>query len=387
MSKTLQWGLIGGGEGSQIGGSHRIAARLDGHFKLVAGALDVDANRARKFAVDLGIDRDRAYGDWREMLEGEKGRADRLDLVTVATPNSTHFEITKAFLSAGFDVFCEKPLTTTVEEAEIIVRTARDAGRICAVNYCYSGYPLVRHARALVARGDLGRIRVVVAEFAHGHHANAADADNPRVRWRYDPKLAGVSSVLADCGIHALHMACFITGQQVESLTADFASTIASRQLEDDALVAFRMSGGGVGRLWTSAIAAGRMHGLTIQVFGEKAGLRWEQERPNQLYYTPVGGSTTTIERGGSGLTPEENQASRIAVGHAEGFLGAFANLYADIAEVLRARRENRTPNPLSLSYPTAEDGLRSVAAVHAAASSAKSLGPGVNAIPSLLKK
>ena len=191
MTKTLKWGLIGGGEGSQIGGSHRIAARMDDAFQLVAGALDVDAARARDFAMRLGIAKDRAYGDWREMLEGEKARADRLDLVTVATPNSTHFEITKAFLSAGFDVLCEKPLTTTIEEAEVIVRTARETGKICAVNYCYSGYPLVRHARALVARGDLGRVRVVVAEFAHGHHADAADADNPRVRWRYDPKLAG----------------------------------------------------------------------------------------------------------------------------------------------------------------------------------------------------
>jgi predicted dehydrogenase len=272
-------------------------------------------------------------------------------------------------------VLCEKPLTTTVEEAQIIVRTARDAGRICAVNYCYSGYPLVRHARALVARGDLGRVRVVVAESAHGHYANAADADNPRVRWRYDPKLAGVSSVLADCGIHALHMACFVTGEHVESLTADFASTIASRQREDDALVAFRMSGGVVGRLWTSAIAAGRMHGLTLQVFGEKAGLRWEQERPNQLSFTPVGGRTTTLERGAAGLSPEEQLGSRIAIGHPEGFLEAFANIYADLAEVLRARREKRAPNPLSLSFPTAEQGLESVAAVHAAAESAKSRG------------
>jgi predicted dehydrogenase len=387
MITTFNWGLIGGGEGSQIGSAHRIAAHLDNYFHLAAGALDVEPVRARDFALSLGIAKDRAYGNWQEMLDGEKSRADRLDLVTVATPNSTHFEITKAFLLAGFDVLCEKPLTTTVEEAEILVRTARDAGRICAVNYGYSGYPLVRHARALVARGDLGKVRVVMAEFAHGHHANAAEADNPRVRWRYDPKLAGVSSVLADCGIHALHMACFITGQQVESLAADFASTIPTRQLEDDALVAFRMSGGAVGRLWTSAIAAGRMHGLTMQIFGEKAGLRWEQERPNQLYWTPVGGSTTILERGSDGLSPEEKRASRVAVAHAEGFLEAFGNIYADLAEVLRARREQRAANPLALSYPTAEDGLRSVAAVHAAASSAKAQGAWFNLGPTLQKK
>ena len=378
----MNWGLIGGGEGSQIGATHRIAAGLDGAFQLAAGALDINATRAREYAVRLGIEKDRAYGDWREMLDGEQSRPDRVALVTVATPNSTHFEITRAFLRAGFDVLCEKPLTTTLEEAEEIVRTARENGRICAVNYGYSGYALVRHARAMVARGDLGKIRVVVAEFAHGHHANAADADNPRVRWRYDPKLAGISSIVADCGIHALHMATFITGQEIQSLSADFASTIPGRELEDDALVAFRMSGGVVGRLWTSAIAIGRMHGLNIQVFGEKGGLRWAQEQPNQLYWTPVGGSTAIIERGVGGISPEADRASRVTVGHAEGFFGAFGNIYADLAEQVRANREQRMPNPLALSCPTAEDGSRSIAAVQAAVASAKAHGAWVNCVP-----
>jgi predicted dehydrogenase len=376
---TMNWGLIGGGEGSQIGATHRIAAGLDGEFQLAAGALDIDATRAREYALRLGIAKDRAYGDWREMLEAERSRPDRVVLVTVATPNSSHFEITRAFLQAGFHVLCEKPLTTTLEEAEEIVRTARSNGRICAVNYGYSGYALVRHARAMVARGDLGKIRVVVAEFAHGHHANAADADNPRVRWRYDPKLAGISSIVADCGIHALHLATYITGQQVQSLSADFASTIPGRGLEDDALIAFRMSGGAVGRLWTSAIAVGRMHGLSIQVFGEKGGLRWAQEQPNQLYWTPVGGSISIIDRGVAGISREADRASRVTVGHAEGFFGAFGNIYADLAEQLHAISEERTPNPLALSCPTAEDGSRSIAAVQAAVASAKARGAWVD--------
>jgi predicted dehydrogenase len=377
----MNWGLIGGGEGSQIGATHRIAAGLDGAFELAAGALDVDAKRAREYAIRLGITRDRAYGDWREMLEGETSRPDRVALVTVATPNSSHFEITRAFLRAGFDVLCEKPLTTTVEQAEEIVHTAREHGRICAVNYGYSGYALVRHARAMVARGDLGRLRVVVAEFAHGHHADAADADNPRVRWRYDPKLAGISSIVADCGIHALHMASFICGQQIVSLAADFVSTIQGRELEDDALIAFRMTGGAVGRLWTSAIAVGHMHGLNIQVFGEKGGLRWQQEQPNQLYWTPVGRSTSIIERGVAGLSAEADRASRVTGGHAEGFFGAFGNIYADLAERLRANKEGRQPDPLALSCPSAEDGLRGVAEVYAAAASAKAGGAWINTI------
>jgi predicted dehydrogenase len=380
---TMNWGLIGGGEGSQIGATHRIAAGLDGAFRLAAGALDVDPVRAREYAVRLGIPADRAYGEWREMLAGEKSRHDRVDLVTVATPNSTHFEITKSFLEAGFDVLCEKPLTTTLEDAREIVRIARKLGRICAVNYGYSGYALARHARAMVARGELGRIRLVVAEFAHGHHANAADADNPRIRWRYDPKLAGISSIVADCGIHALHLASFITGQEVKSVSADFASTVAGRELEDDALVAFRLSNGTVGRLWTSAVAVGRMHGLAIQIFGEKAGLRWQQEQPNQLYFTPVGGGTSIIERGVAGLSPEADRASRVTVGHAEGFFGAFGNIYADLAEHKRARMEGRAPSPLAGSFPTAEQGFQSIAAVHAAVASAKARGAWVD-VPSL---
>jgi predicted dehydrogenase len=299
--------------------------------------------------------------------------------VTVATPNSSHFEITRAFLLAGFDVLCEKPLTTTVREAEEIVRIARENGRICAVNYGYSGYALVRHARAMVARGDLGRIRVVVAEFAHGHHANAADADNPRIRWRYDPKLAGISSIVADCGIHALHMACFITGQQIESLSADFASTVPGRELEDDALVAFRMSGGAVGRLWTSAVAVGRMHGLASRSSARKAACAGIRNSRISCTGRPSAAATSIIERGVAGLSPEADRASRVTVGHAEGFFGAFGNIYADLAERLRAKQEGRNPDPLALSCPSAEDGLRSVAQVQAAVTSAKAQGAWVD--------
>jgi predicted dehydrogenase len=371
----LQWGLIGGGESSQIGAAHQIAAHMNNAFELTAAALDIDPARAREYAMRLGVPRERAYGDWREMCEVERKRTDRVDLVTIATPNSSHFEITRAFLEAGFDVLCEKPMTTTVAEAEEIVQAARHHQRICAVNFGYSGYPLVRHARAMVARGDLGRIRVVMVEFAHGHHANAAEADNPRVRWRYDPAMVGVSSVLADCGIHALHLACFITGQQVESLAADFASTVRARQLEDDALLAFRMSHGAVGRLWTSAVAIGRAHGLTVQVYGELGGLRWQQEHPNQLYWTPLGAPTSIIERGAAGLSLEADRATHVSVGHAEGFLGAFGNIYADLAEVLQARKVGRPANPLALSIPSAEDGLLSIAAVQAAADSARAGG------------
>ncbi|MBU4530501.1 MAG: Gfo/Idh/MocA family oxidoreductase [Hoeflea sp.] len=386
----LKWGMIGGGEGSQIGPAHRLGAGLDGEFEFAAGALDHRPDAGRDYGQRLGLSADRAYGDWREMLAGERARPDRVDLVTVATPNATHYEITKAFLEAGFHVLCEKPMTMTVAEGEDIVRTARATGKICAVNYGYTGYSLVRHMKAMVARGDLGAIRLVKAEFAHGHHADAADADNPRVRWRYDPAQAGVSAQFADCGIHALHMASFVTGQEVEKLSADTVSCIPSRVLEDDAMVNFRMAKGeepgAVGRLWTSSIAIGRQHGLTLQVFGEKGGLRWAQEQPNQLYYMPLGGRLQVIERGEANLSPEADRTSRVTIGHAEGMPLAFANIYKDLAEAIRAEKDGRTMDPAANLYPRAEDGLRSMAAVFAVAESGKADGIWVDARPPLFR-
>ncbi len=382
----LKWGLIGGGEGSQIGPAHRLGARVDGLFDFVAGALDHRPDHGRAFGQSLGLASGRSYGDWREMLAAERARPDRINLVTVATPNATHFEIARAFLEAGFDVLCEKPMTMTVDEGEEIVRLARDRGRICAVNYGYTGYALVRHMRAMVARGDLGRIRMVVAEFAHGHHADAANADNPRVRWRYDPAQAGISAQFADCGIHALHMASFVLNQQVTRLSADIVSCIPSRALEDDAQVNLRFDGGTVGRLWTSSIAIGRQHGLTLQVFGETGGLRWAQEQPNQLYWMPLGQRLQVIERGEGGLSPEADRASRVTVGHAEGMPLAFANIYRDLAEAITARREGRAPDPAAMLFPQAEDGLRSMAAVFAVADSGRHDGRWVDARPPMFR-
>lgn len=382
----LQWGMIGGGEGSQIGPAHRLGAGLDGAFEFKAGALDHNPDAGREYAQRLGVTKDRAYGNWQEMLKGEKGRDNPVDLVTVATPNATHFEITKAFLEGGFNVLCEKPMTMTVEEGEEIVKISRASGKICAVNYGYSGYSLVRHMKAMVARGDLGKIRLVVTEFAHGHHADAADADNPRVRWRYDPKQAGASAQFADCGIHAMHLASFITGQEVKKLSADFASCLESRELEDDAMVNFRMDDGTVGRLWTSSVAVGRQHGLGIQVFGEKGGLRWTQEHPNQLYWMPLGERLQVIERGEGNLSPEADRTSRVTVGHAEGMPLAFANIYSDLAEAINAQKEGRSIDPAANLYPRAEDGLRSMAAVHSCVDSASKDGKWVDARPPMFK-
>jgi predicted dehydrogenase len=381
----LQWGMIGGGEGSQIGPAHRLGAGLDGLYNFAAGALDHRPEVGIEYGQRLGLG-DRAYGSWQDMLKGEKKRDDRIDLVTVATPNATHFEITKAFLEGGFHVLCEKPMTMTVEEGEEIVKVAKATGQICAVNYGYSGYSLVRHMKAMVARGDIGKVRVVNAEFAHGHHADAADADNPRVRWRYDPAQAGVSAQFADCGIHAMHMASFVTGQEVTKLSADIVSCLEVRTLEDDAMVNFRMDGGAVGRLWTSSIAIGRQHGLGIQVFGETGGLRWSQEHPNQLYYMPLNGRLQVIERGEANLSPEADRTSRVTIGHAEGMPLAFANIYTDLAEAIDARKTGREMDAAANLFPKAEDGLRSMSAVVAVAQSGKADGQWVDARPPSLR-
>jgi len=240
--------------------------------------------------------------------------------------------------------------------------------------------------RAMVARGDLGGVRLVKAEFSHGHHADAADADNPRVRWRYDPAQAGVSAQFADCGIHALHMASFVTGQQVTRLSADTVSCISSRELEDDAMVNFRMDGGAVGRLWTSSIAIGRQHGLTLQVFGEKGGLRWSQEQPNQLFWMPLNQRLQIIERGEADLSPEADRTTRVTIGHAEGMPLAFANIYKDLAEAILAQKEAREMDLAADLYPRATDGLRSMAAVAAVAESGAAEGRWVDARPPMYR-
>ena len=374
----LKWGMIGGGEGSQIGPAHRLGALADGLFEFSAAALDHRPDVGRTYAKSLGISEDRAYGDWKEMLTREKNREDRIDLVTVATPNSTHFEITKSFLEAGFNVLCEKPMTMTVDEGEEIVKIASKSGKLCTVNYCYSAYPMVRQARDMVQNGELGKIRLIVTNFSHGHHGDAEDANNPRVRWRYDPQMAGVSGQFADCGIHALHMASFIGNDEVESVSADFASTIKGRELEDDAMVNFRMSSGIVGRLWTSSVAIGRQHGFDIQVFGEKAGLKWKSEHPNQLIYSKVGNRTEIIEKGENNLCEDALRLSRVAIAHPEGFPLAVANIYVDIAATLKGDKR--------ANLPTASDGLRSMAAVYSATESAKNNGKWTDARPPMFR-
>jgi predicted dehydrogenase len=366
--------MVGGGLGSQVGVAHRVAACMDGLFEFSAGAVDIDPAKGHADGIDLGLPTKRAYGTWREMLDAETQRSGRLDLVTVATPNATHFEIVRAFVEAGFNVLCEKPFTLEVAEAEELVRLAQEKKSVCGVNFGFSGYPMVRQARAMANAGELGKVRVVVMEFAHGFHARADDADNPRIRWRYDPKQAGQSAVLADAGIHALHLGGYIIGQSVAEVTADFASCVQGRLLEDDAALQIRFSDGAIGRLWTSAIAVGQMHGLTIRIFGEKGGLRWRQEDPNQIIWSPLGEPSRTLERGARGLHLIATRGSRIPVGHPEGMLEAFANIYSDLHAAIAAARAGGRTGAIE-DFPGFDAGLEMVKVVQAATASSKNRG------------
>ena len=254
----------------------------------------------------------------------------------------------------------------TVEQAQELVKLSKDMGKICAVNYGYTGYPLVRQMRSMIMNGDLGDIRLVFAEFAGGFMADESDAQNPRVKWRFSAKHAGMAAITIDCGIHALNMACFVTDKKIVKVSSDFFSGIKSRELEDDNLSSFRMENDVAGRLWTSGLAIGRTHGLTLQVFGSKGGLSWKQEQPNQLFWTPINDSTRIIERGHPNLYPSAKRINKITIGHPEGMIAAFSNIYKDLFENINARKFGKNPSELSKSYPTVEDGCHSLEIVKA---------------------
>jgi predicted dehydrogenase len=381
-SGMLRLGMVGGGAGSQIGESHRIAARLDGRWQLVAGALDIDPARGAAFARSLGLPEDRSYSDWRAMLAGERDRPDRVEAVTVCTPNRTHAEIARAFLEAGFHVLCEKPLATTVADASALVRLAAQRQRALAVMYGYTGYPQVRQMREMVRGGAIGRVRVVRIEFAHGGHARAVEAESPGTAWRYDPEIAGPSGVLADAGIHGLHMASWVTGLDVTGVSATFDSFISGRRIEDNALVTLRYAGGAVGHIWASGIAIGHRHGLRLALYGETGSLLWEQENPNRLIHGRLDDTTEILERDAPGALAWSRASSRVSGGHSEGYFVAFANLYRDLADAIAAPGGDPGERLATLGVPDGREGVASLAVIEAAVASARRQGAWVAPTP-----
>ncbi|OJY30985.1 MAG: oxidoreductase [Rhodobacterales bacterium 65-51] len=365
--------MVGGGQGAYIGNIHRLAARLDGQWQLVAGAFDVDPERGRAFALSQGLDPARSYGTWQELIAAEAARPDRMEAVAICTPNFTHYPIAKALIEAGFDVICEKPLTATLADAVALEQLARDSGRFVGVTYTYSGYPMVHEARVRVAAGEIGAVRTVQVEYPLEWMATAIEQQgNAQAAWRTDPVKNGRGGSIGDIGTHAYHLAGFVSGLTLDSLTADLATFVSGRALDDNAHVMLRYQGGARGLLWSSQVAIGHSNGVRLRVFGETGSLQWYQEQPNELILTPLEGRVQVVKRGAPDLSEDAQARTRTPPGHPEGYLEAFANLYAGFAEAIRARAEGREPDAIGRNLPTAWDGLKGVAFVEAVVDSAE---------------
>jgi predicted dehydrogenase len=368
--------MIGGGAGAFIGPVHRAAAALDGHFDLCAGALSSDPGRAKESALGVGIAHDRAYGSWREMLDRESAlpKHQRVELVSVITPNATHHGIARAFIDAGFHVLIDKPMTTTVEQAHDLVDAVERAGVVGAVMYNYSGYPLVREMRDIVASGRIGKIRRVYVEYHQGWLATALEREGQKqASWRADPKQAGVGGAIGDIGTHAEHLLRFVTGLEIESLLAELTSFVPGRTLDDDASAMLRLSGGAKATLTVSQVCVGEENNLSIRVHGETGSLAWRQESPNELDLRTLDGERRIITRASAGLGQRARDGTRLPTGHPEGFIEAFANVYKDVAGAVIRCREGSRFDAANANFPTVRDGLRGVEFIERMSMSARS--------------
>jgi predicted dehydrogenase len=367
----IRLGMVGGGQGAFIGDVHRIAARLDNRFDLVAAALSSDPQRALASAKELHIAEDRSYADFKQMAKAEANRADGIQAVAIVTPNHLHGEVAKAFLAENIHVICDKPLTSSLAEAQALADIVSSSKALFAVTYNYSGYPMVRHAKHMVARGDLGKLRVIQIEYAQDWLATNLEASGQKqAAWRTNPTLAGAGGSIGDIGTHGFHLAEFISGLSTTSLLADLESFVPDRTLDDNAHILLRYNNGAKGMLWVSQVAAGCENGLKISLFGDKAGLSWQQENPNYLTYTPLGAPAQTLTRGMETLSTSAKISTRIPAGHPEGFLEGFANLYSDIADIISGKVE--ATNSL---VPTFNDGLRGMQFIDAAVTSSAANG------------
>lgn len=362
----IRLGMVGGGQGAFIGGVHRIAARLDGHFQLVAGALSSDARRAQASGQELGLAEDRIYDDFTVMAKAEAARPDGIEAVSIVTPNHMHFVPAKAFLEAGIHVICDKPLTTTLEEAKALVDVVGKSGRLFILTHNYTGYPMVRHARAMVETGDLGDIRVVQVEYAQDWLTEPLEGTgHKQAEWRTDPARSGAGGCIGDIGTHAYNLAQFVSGLETDSVLAELSTFVAGRALDDNVQVLLRFAGGARGMLWASQVAPGNENGLRLRIYGSKGGLEWAQEEPNRLWFTPFGEPKRLITRGGSGAGEASARMTRVPAGHPEGYLEGFANIYAEAASAIRAARSDSAPDA-KVTYPGIEDGVAGIAFIEA---------------------
>ena len=353
--RQLRLGMVGGGQGAFIGGVHRIAARIDGQWDLVAGALSSDSERARASAADLGIAPDRAYTDFSEMARAEAARDDGIDAVAIVTPNHLHAAPAIAFLKAGIHVICDKPLTATMEDAEALAQAVKDSGKQFILTHNYTGYPLIRQAREMVRAGDLGDLRLVHVEYVQDWLAE--ETHSKQADWRTDPARSGAGGCVGDIGTHAHNLASYVSGLTTKALSADLDAFVPGRRVDDNVHVLLRFDGGAKGMLWASQVAVGNENGLRLRIHGTKGGLDWAQENPNVMAFTRFGAPKQLLTRGGAGATEAGQRGLRVPPGHPEGYLEGFATIYADAAEVIRAAQDGR-PVAEGAHTPGIDDGL-----------------------------
>jgi predicted dehydrogenase len=358
LDAPIRLGMVGGGSDAFIGGVHRIASRIDDHYRLVAGALSSTPERAQKSGRELGLADDRIYDDFNAMAEAESAREDGIEAVAIVTPNHVHYAAAKAFLERGIHVICDKPLTSTLEDAEKLVEVAEKSKALFILTHNYTGYPMIRQAREMIANGDLGALRVIQVEYAQDWLSE--EQDFKQAEWRTDPARSGAGGSTGDIGTHAFNLAAFVTGLELDSLSADIQAFVEGRQVDDNAHVMLRYKSGARGMLWCSQVAPGNENCLRLRVYGEKGGLEWAQEDPNYLWYTPLGESKRLITRNGAGAGTAAARVSRIPPGHPEGYLEGFANIYSEAAKAIVAKR-SQSEVDADVIYPTVQDGLLGV--------------------------
>jgi predicted dehydrogenase len=368
--------MVGGGQGAFIGAVHRMAARLDGHYELVAGALSSDPARAKASAAELGLAPDRSYGSFAEMAKAEAKRPDGIEAVAIVTPNHMHYPAAKAFIEAGIHVICDKPLTSTLADAKKLHDLALKSNRLFVLTHNYTGHPMVRQAREMIANGELGDIRLVHAEYVQDWLSEPLEKTGQKqAAWRTDPKRSGAGGAIGDIGTHALNLAMFVSGLQPDTLAADLDSFVEGRQLDDNAHIMLRFAPkkgkAAKGMLWASQVAPGNENGLRLRVYGTKAGIEWAQEDPNYLWVTPLGKPRYLVTRGGAGASTAAGRVTRVPPGHPEGYLEAFATIYSEAAQAIRAMRAGKKL-PKDIVFPSVEDGLWGMRFVDACVRSSK---------------
>ena len=373
MIRKIRIGMVGGGEGAFIGAVHRIALRLDYHYDLVAGCFSSNYDNSKKTGANLGLSKDRIYKTYQEMAEKEATRSDKIDVVSIVTPNHLHFPIAKKFAEKGIHIICDKPLAHSSEEANELKNIIENKRLIFALTYNYTGYPMVRHARSLIKSGDLGSIRVIQAEYSQDWLTNKVeDSGLKQAVWRTDPKRSGAGGCVTDIGTHVFNLIKFITELELDELSADIHTFVKGRKLDDNTQVMLRFKNGAKGSIWSSQVAVGNENNLKIRVYGENAGLEWKQEDPNYLYYTKFGKPTKKISRGSNSANKEANNVSRIPPGHPEGYLESFANIYTDVSKTLNANIRSKKYKDLNISYPTIYDGVEGMKFIETVIESSK---------------